>query len=438
LFDPIAGKGEIMRKPLVFLCPLLLVFGILASGGAVVIDFEDITTDDTAWVPYTEEYKGFTWHTCDDPPLYMPPFYWAVVSDLVYQGDPFFNTYGSPSGEYAAFNNAGRANLSLSSRTDFYYIGAHLASWAVDDNSAGMSVTTMRIEGWNDGINVWNSEYSLSPDRYDWLAAGSLSSIAVDELRFIGPYSGHYWLMDNFTYSTTPPAPIDCPNDPDNDIDGDGVCGDVDNCPTVRNSDQIDKNNDGFGDVCVSPDANIADDADLGYGVIIFENTTINSGAAIGDNAVIKNGVTIGVNASVGSNTSIGEGSWVKQNASVGSDVTVDSNATIGVSAIVGDGTSMGEDTWVKRNASVGDDVMLGSSVMVGKAVTIRDRVSIDDRTTILRRTRIGSDTAIGQDCDISRSVKIGRRVFIGNFVTILYGAWIPRDTVVPDHSIVQ
>ena len=41
-----------------------------------------------------------------------------------------------------------------------------------------------------------------------------------------------------------------CPNDPDNDIDGDGICGDVDNCPTVANPMQLDADNDLFGDVC--------------------------------------------------------------------------------------------------------------------------------------------------------------------------------------------
>jgi len=40
-----------------------------------------------------------------------------------------------------------------------------------------------------------------------------------------------------------------CPNDPLNDIDGDGICGDADNCPTVYNV-QDDTDGDGIGDAC--------------------------------------------------------------------------------------------------------------------------------------------------------------------------------------------
>jgi hypothetical protein len=41
-----------------------------------------------------------------------------------------------------------------------------------------------------------------------------------------------------------------CPNDPLNDVDGDGDCGDVDNCPTIPNAAQQDLDMDGIGDAC--------------------------------------------------------------------------------------------------------------------------------------------------------------------------------------------
>jgi hypothetical protein len=44
-----------------------------------------------------------------------------------------------------------------------------------------------------------------------------------------------------------------CPAVSLGDVDGDSVCGDVDNCPTVANSDQADSNGDGVGDACSWP-----------------------------------------------------------------------------------------------------------------------------------------------------------------------------------------
>ena len=59
-----------------------------------------------------------------------------------------------------------------------------------------------------------------------------------------------------------------CPLDADNDIDGDAVCGDVDNCASTPNPDQDDADGDNMGDACdncpLDADNDIDDDAVCG------------------------------------------------------------------------------------------------------------------------------------------------------------------------------
>jgi hypothetical protein len=59
-----------------------------------------------------------------------------------------------------------------------------------------------------------------------------------------------------------------CPYDPDNDIDGDTICGDIDNCPTTPNPDQQDTyppQGNSIGDAC-DCEANFDCDLDVDSG----------------------------------------------------------------------------------------------------------------------------------------------------------------------------
>ena len=53
-----------------------------------------------------------------------------------------------------------------------------------------------------------------------------------------------------------------CPGDPEQDHDGDGVCGDVDNCRDAANTDQADRDHDGAGDACDPCPFDAEDDVD--------------------------------------------------------------------------------------------------------------------------------------------------------------------------------
>ncbi len=251
------------------------------------------------------------------------------------------------------------------------------------------------------------------------------------------------------------------------DTDEDGIPDDADNCPTVFNPDQADVNGDGFGDVCVSPNANIAPDAEIGFGVIIGDHTSVKSGAIIGDFSVLGYNVTIGTTATVGNNTAIGDNTWVKKNATVGVGVTVGTDATIGINTSIGNNSNIGNGTKVKKNATVGEDVtvgtdvtigintsignnsnigngshvkqgasvggnvQIGNNVIIGINVTIGDNLVVGDGTWVKSGATLGNDVTLGSEVTIGKSVEIGDRIQIGDRTTVKQGTSIGADTLI-------
>ncbi len=184
-----------MKKTITFLFAISLTLCIFNSVEAAVLNFDDITTEE--YFHFTN-YGGFTWDAK-----------FAVASDSFYA--TYGNTYGSPSGEYAASND-GALSVSVTSPTDFNFCGAYFTGWAVDDEyweqDEESTATSITVIGYNNSTFVGSETMSLSTNQYDWLAT---NFVGVDEIVFQTsgtPPDEPYWLMDNFTYNEPCTKPI--------------------------------------------------------------------------------------------------------------------------------------------------------------------------------------------------------------------------------------
>lgn len=230
---------------------------------------------------------------------------------------------------------------------------------------------------------------------------------------------------------------------PPSDEDWDGVPDGSDNCPTVANADQTDENGDGYGDVCISPDALICSTAILGYGVIIGPGARIRCGAELGDYVLVMVDGRVGKNAAVGMGGTIGAGARLGAGAYAGEGTIIDNGARVGVGAIVmdnvfvgqnarlshgveiGASSTIGENARVWRHAIIGENVDIGYSARVGRNSFVGDNSTVGARVRIRRNSTVGSDVTIGNRTRIARGVtigdatNIGKRVKIRQFATI-------------------
>lgn len=152
------------------------------------------------------------------------------------------------------------------------------------------------------------------------------------------------------------------------DFDDDGHRDSLDNCPTVFNPDQIDENDDGFGDACVDPSVDIPDTADVDPTAVIGEGTEINSGVEIDEGVVLEEDVIINAGTSIGADTTIEENTSLNKDIEVGSNVNIGPNVEIGKDVFIGDGvtiranTIIGQKTQVCANSTIGSDVTIGKN----------------------------------------------------------------------------
>jgi len=101
----------------------------------------------------------------------------------------------------------------------------------------------------------------------------------------------------------------------------------------------------------VHPRATVAEDAELGDGVVVFAGAVINTGSVVGPNSIINTGATVDHHARIGAHVHIAPG------VHLGGSVSLEQGVMIGIGSSIIPGRSVGEWTTVGAGAVVISDL---------------------------------------------------------------------------------
>ncbi|MCK8824562.1 UDP-3-O-(3-hydroxymyristoyl)glucosamine N-acyltransferase [Fuchsiella alkaliacetigena] len=162
----------------------------------------------------------------------------------------------------------------------------------------------------------------------------------------------------------------------------------------------------------------IADDVELGSGVSIGPQVTIESGVQIGDNTTLAAGVYIGREVSIGNETLIHPQVVVEHGTQLGSEVVVQAGTVIGSDGYGFESTEQGHYKVPQLgNVIIEDRVELGANVTVDRGAT-GDTV-VGQGTKVDNLVHIGHNVKIGQNCLIVAQVGISGSVELEDWVTL-------------------
>lgn len=170
----------------------------------------------------------------------------------------------------------------------------------------------------------------------------------------------------------------------------------------------------------VDPEAEVAEGAYIGHGVVV------NAGAFVGEGAKIYANCVVGENARIGKHCVLHPGVKVLDGCVIGDHCTLHSGAVIG-----SDGFGFAPDAAnnYKKVPQIGnvileDHVEIGANTTVDRATLgatiIRKGVKLDNLIQIAHNVEIGENTVIAAQTGIAGSTKIGRDCMIGGQVGIV------------------
>ncbi|OAN13994.1 UDP-3-O-(3-hydroxymyristoyl)glucosamine N-acyltransferase [Photobacterium jeanii] len=169
----------------------------------------------------------------------------------------------------------------------------------------------------------------------------------------------------------------------------------------------------------IASSAQIADDVELGEGVVVGHNAVIESGVKLGDNVQIGAGCFIGKEAQIGANSKLWANVTVYHRVTLGTDCLVQSGAVLGSD---GFGYANDRGNWVKipqlGSVRIGNRVEIGACTTIDRGALddtiIHDGAIIDNQCQIAHNVSIGENTAIAGATVMAGSLKVGKHCFIG------------------------
>jgi UDP-N-acetylglucosamine acyltransferase len=167
----------------------------------------------------------------------------------------------------------------------------------------------------------------------------------------------------------------------------------------------------------VSPDAQLADDVEIGAFAIVGEGCTIGAGSVIAPRATLERNVILAANVKVGIGTvlggdpqdlkfkgehttvEIGEGTTIREYTTINRGTTQSYKTTVGKNCFVMSYVHLAHD------CHVGDGVILVNSVQLAGHVTVGDKAIIAGASAAHQFVKIGQYAFVGGCSRISQDV---------------------------------
>ena len=159
----------------------------------------------------------------------------------------------------------------------------------------------------------------------------------------------------------------------------------------------------------ISPNANIADDVEIGAFTIVADGVTIGNGSRIHSQVHLLGEISIGENCVIWPGTIIG-----------GDPQSVDFDPDICSGIVIGDENTIREHVTIHRSLSEGGKTIIGRGnfLMVG--------------------THVGHDCAIGDDNVIANNIMLGGHITLGNHCFLGGGAGVHQFARIGDYVMLQ